>query len=340
MMIVLSLAAALIGGIVFRKLKVPAGLLVGAIFAVALLNITTGQAYIWPQVRVVSQILTGAYIGDMMTKSRIMLLPKVIGPFAVVIGSFMVLNLLVGSFIYKVTDLDLLTALFCAMPGGLTDTILVAMDMGVNVPVVTVMQFVRMIFGIGCLPTIIKFSGRFLGNDGAGEKATVSAAAKSTQRLHVSDLIRFLPTLLIAAVAGLAGKQVGIPAGVLVFSMAVVAGLNIAGKTPPLPIQLRQLAQVLCGCCIGASIQAEHLAQLPQLILPAVTLCVGYMVCCVGMGYLVSRKFKINPCESMLYLSPAGATEMALIAADLGIESTNLVLLQICRLVCVMSIFP
>ena len=31
---------------------------------------------------------------------------------------------------------------------------------------------------------------------------------------------------------------------------------------------------------------------------------------------------------------------MALIAADLGVESTNLVVLQICRLVGVMLIFP
>ena len=42
----------------------------------------------------------------------------------------------------------------------------------------------------------------------------------------------------------------------------------------------------------------------------------------------------------MLTLSPAGATEIALIAADLGVESTDLVVLQICRLVGVTLIFP
>ena len=50
MKIIVSLCVAFIGGVLFRKLKVPAGLLVGSIFAVALLNITTGQAYIWPQI--------------------------------------------------------------------------------------------------------------------------------------------------------------------------------------------------------------------------------------------------------------------------------------------------
>lgn len=42
----------------------------------------------------------------------------------------------------------------------------------------------------------------------------------------------------------------------------------------------------------------------------------------------------------MLALSPAGATEMTLIAADLGIEDVDLVVLQICRLVGVLMLFP
>ena len=77
-----------------------------------------------------------------------------------------------------------------------------------------------------------------------------------------------------------------------------------------------------------------------QLALPAAALCLGYMVCCVGMGLVVSKLFRLQLREAMLTLSPAGATEMALIAADLGVESTDLVILQICRLMGVMLIFP
>ena len=77
-----------------------------------------------------------------------------------------------------------------------------------------------------------------------------------------------------------------------------------------------------------------------QMILPAVLLCLGYIVCCIGVGYIMSKLFHIELRESMLTLSPAGATEMALIAADLGVESANLVVLQLCRLVGVMVLFP
>ena len=66
----------------------------------------------------------------------------------------------------------------------------------------------------------------------------------------------------------------------------------------------------------------------------------GYIVCCIGMGCVISKVFQIELREAMLCLSPEGATEMALIAADLGVHSANLVALQMCRLLSVMAFFP
>ena len=84
---------------------------------------------------------------------------------------------------------------------------------------------------------------------------------------------------------------------------------------------VRRLAQVVSGCCIGAGITRDQIFQLRQLILPALVLIAGYILVCVGMGRAISRAFRMDLKESMLSLSPAGATEMALIAADLGVHS-------------------
>lgn len=94
-----------------------------------------------------------------------------------------------------------------------------------------------------------------------------------------------------------------------------------------MPMWVRRLAQVVSGCCIGAGITRDQIFQLRQLILPALVLIAGYILVCVGMGRAISRAFRMDLKESMLSLSPAGATEMALIAADLGVHSTNLVVL-------------
>ena len=43
---------------------------------------------------------------------------------------------------------------------------------------------------------------------------------------------------------------------------------------------------------------------------------------------------------SMLAATPAGATDMALISSDIGVEDPDLVVIQILRMVCVILIFP
>ena len=161
----LTVAAAAGGGLLLMRLRVPGGMLVGAILGAVLVNLTTGQAYIWPQTRVVAQVLTGAYIGCLVTTEDLRHLPRVIRPYLAVMSTFLALNLAVGFFIWRVTDLDLLTSLFCAAPGGMTDTPLIALDMGADASMVAVMQFVRMVFGMACLPSIIVLADRKIEGD-------------------------------------------------------------------------------------------------------------------------------------------------------------------------------
>lgn len=336
----LTVAAALLGGLLLLRLKVPGGMLVGAIVAVVGLNLITGQAYILPQSRVVAQVLTGAYIGCMVTREDLRLLPKMVRPFGVVMAAFFLLNLAMGFLIWSMTDLDLLTSLFCAAPGGMTDTPLVALDMGAQAPIVAVMQFVRMIFGMACLPSLVLMADRALeGKEGAPAQVEPQSCPPGGKGGHVS-LRAFLPTFAVALAAGLVGRMSHIPAGTLSFALVAVVTMKLLYRTPPMPMWLRRVAQVVSGCCIGVGFGWEELAQLRQLILPAVIMMAGYLVVCIGVGWLIHRWLGTELKEAMLYLSPAGATEMALIAADLGVESTNLVVLQICRLLTVVVVFP
>lgn len=339
MWMLLTVAAALGMGLLLFQCKVPGGMLVGAIIGAAALNIATGQAFIYLQTRVVAQAMTGAYIGCMMTREDVRRLPRLIRPYLVVLASLLALNLVMAAVFFWTTDLDLLTCLFCAAPGGMSDTPLIAMDMGADSSVVAVMQFVRMLFGMGCLPTVIMLSDRFIEPETAKELEEHAVQSRSAARAKPT-LRGFLPTMCAAVAAAALGKWSGVPAGALSAALIVTAALKLSGRCPGMPMWLRRAAQVISGCCIGSGITREQVIAMKQLALPAVALCLGYMACCVGMGIVISKLFRIPLREAMLTLSPAGATEMALIAADLGVESTDLVVLQICRLVGVMLIFP
>lgn len=318
-------------GFLFLKLKIPGGMMFGTILGVATFNIVTGNAYLWPATKVVAQAFTGAYLGSTMTRDDLKKLPKVVGPYLVVMTGFFILNLSVGLLIYHTTEFDLLTGFLCAMPGGISDTSLIAIDMGADSAAVTVMQFVRMIVGLGCIPSIVALANR---------TQRGNSAPRKTAQKENAPILSFLPALLLATVAGFLGKRTGIPAGALVFSLIIVSALRIAGKVPSMPFYLRRIAQIISGCCIGATITAEKLRPLPQLAVPAIVICVAYLLLCVFGGRFISKKFGIEPIEAMLFLSPAGVADMVLVAADLGITSTNLAVLQVCRLTAVTVIFP
>lgn len=329
----LTVAAAAVFGFILLKLKVPGGMLIGAIVGVVVLNLLTAQAFFYPKLKVGAQILTGTYMGCMVTREDMKRLKGVYKPFLFVIGCFLCLNIAVAFILSAVSDYSLITCLLATAPGGMSDMPLVAMDMGADASAVAVMQFVRMLFGLAVLPSVVRAT--------VHSEETAAEAPVSLGRGQEKGLKPCLRALAIGAVGGAIGYFAGIPAGALALSLAaVMIASAFAPFTVYMPRWLRRCAQVISGCCIGVSIEAEQLSQLPRLIVPLLILCAGYAACCLGMGTLMHRLFKIDRREAMLALSPAGASDMALIAADMGISSPSLVVIQAGRLIIVTMLFP
>jgi len=207
--------------------------------------------------------------------------------------------------------------------------------MGASAPQVAALQFVRLVIGIGVFPGMIN----------AVCKNEELAAAQ-----HTSEILRtvseeksaavFLATLSTAMVCGLTGMLLGWPAGALVFSLLGVIILKLVWGKVYLPIWMKRLAQVLSGTYIGCSIGMRDLLELRFLILPATLLILGYSANCLLTGWAFRRFCGMSHKEAMLASTPAGATDMALISMDMGGQSTDLVVLQVLRLVVVTSLFP
>lgn len=336
--LILTLATGVVGGLVFNKLKVPAGMLVGAIVTVSCLSVFTPFASMPADAKLCAQIITGAYIGCMISRDDLRHLPRVIKPYLVVMSSFFILNMVMGFIIWAISPMDLLTCLLCALPGGISDTPLIAMDMGADAAKVAIMQFVRLVFGIGVLPSLIVWFDTLMEKDPEKRKTAEKAAVKKRKAAEGSPA-RLAVTLAVSAVGGIAGRAAGIPAGALVASLLAVLCYKLIFNRAYLPLWCRRVAQVLSGCVIGCRMKYDDILELRYLFLPAILLLAGYVINCIVVGIILSRKFGFSRREGMLSVSPAGATEMALIAADMGVDSTDLVVLQIGRLVGVLTVF-
>lgn len=338
-------------GLLLKRLKVPGGMLVGALIGGALLNVLTPYGYMPYAGRFAAQTAAGAYIGAMFDRGQLKSVPRVWKPYVVIMCFFLAANLTAGFLIWKTGACDLMTALLCCVPGGMSDTPLIAADMGADVGVVAVLQFVRMVTGIAIMPSIISLLVK---------QSPQPVAAASVADSDIPDIVpdageaqadqqqpkthKSIPlaagTVAVAIVGAALGRAAGIPAGILVGSMLIVIAMNLTYGKAYLPMPLKRLAQILSGAYIGCTLDRESILALRHLILPAFIILAVYIPTSLLCGWLNAKINRRELRESMLSATPGGASDMALIAADLGVESMDLMVIQVLRMVSVIIIFP
>lgn len=331
----LTFLTGLLGGMTLYRLRLPGGMMVGAILLVAALNICTSTAYMPSAAKIAAQSLAGAFIACSVEKRDIQNIIRLWKPALILLGSMLGVNLLVGGIIWLISPLDLLTALLCAVPGGMSDTPIIAADLGADAGKVAVLQFIRMSVGIGVFPSLLVRI-----TCGSRESSSVGSVPSQTRRSKDFDRKSFLWTLATAFICGATGKLSGVPAGTLVFSMFGVILLKFLSGNSYLPMWAKRLAQVLSGACIGCGISKSDLLELRFLLLPAAVLLAVYFLNSVACGLLLNKYCGFPLKAAMLTATPAGASDMALISSDLGVENKEVIELQIIRMVVVISVFP
>ncbi|WP_353852685.1 AbrB family transcriptional regulator [Dehalobacter restrictus] len=336
--LLLTLAIGTLAGLLINKLKVPGGLLVGAIVGAALLNICLDAAYMPNQTKLLVQIIAGAFIGCSMEKSDVKRLPKIIKPTIIMISALLVLNLVAGVLIHLSSPLDLVTSFMSVVPGGISDTPIIAAVMGADGSKVAVMQIVRQVLGIGVFPLLIStYDNRRKKTEEYGFR---EAYKEERQKSKTKSWTALVCTLIVAAIFGLIGNKTGIPAGAFVFSILSVLILKLRFDFAYMPKWLKKFAQILSGCYLGSTIVMSDVLELRFLLVPLFIIIIGYMANCFITGFILSKTCGFTRKEAMLITTPAGASDMALISSDMGVENTDVIILQILRAVIVMTFFP
>ena len=144
----------------------------------------------------------------------------------------------------------------------------------------------------------------------------------------------------MAAVFGLLGKVSPVPGGTMAFATLGSIAFKLLYPKACLKKPVRKAAQCLSGAYVGAGIGMSQLVELRYLFWPAVVLLICYTLGALLIGGLLRRQRVFSRRESYLAATPAGASDMALISADLGVYNVRLILLQVMRLVLVITLFP
>lgn len=342
MNILITLAAALIGWKVAAKFKLPAPAMLGSMIAVGLSNIFFDYAVLPISIKIFAQAISGAFIGMQISKKELLNFKRLIKPFLFLAALLTLNTFVMGVLIHTLCGLDITTALLSCVAGGVTDISLIAMEMNADTGTVALMQTSRLIGVLLFFPYWIKFVTRheqeIPHEDSLQSKVTMKATLLDRLLNSRSKKIAF--TLSISVLFGLLGNYSGLPAATMVFAMFAIVFLNCTTTVCVVPIQIKNIAQLLAGALVGTSIKASTFSNLSTTLVPVLILLVSYWT--VNLVYsLLCKKWGLLDLKSAMFASaPGGATDMSLIAADLGADLTKIALIQVLRAAYVVAVMP
>ena len=332
---ILTLVCAFAAGYLLYRLHVPGGLMLGGIIGAAVFNILTEQAYMPYAARFFAQSVAGGFLGASIDRQKLKRLKDLILPLLIIVLSMILADIAIGWLIVRVSPLDAMTALASGIAGGIQDVPLIAEELGADAGKVAVLQFVRLLTGIGLVPILIRLTDPSARNDGPKAKRE-----KAKSEVPVQE---HLITLAAALAGGYIGKLIGIPAGTLLCSLIAAGALHLVSGKGRMRPQIKQAAQLFAGAYIGCLLHKKDAMELKFVILPALVIVVVFVAVCFGASRVMRLLHTMNKRESMLATTPAGASEIALLSEDLNISGQNsadIMILHIFRVICVVSLLP
>ena len=331
---VLTIALASLGAVLFQKLKVPAGAYIGAVFMVGAFQLLTNLAYFPPEVKTLCSIISGSYIGTKVQRRDIEMLKKVPGAAAVMVVCLLAYNIASAWLLARFTVIDFGNALLGMAPGGASEFSIAAMDMGYDSATVSILQVMRLIIVVCITPAIAK---KLLAKESSQQDERESTVTPPSGKEMWSRLGR---TLLVGTIGGLFGKWSGLPAGTICWSMLSVAGCNVITGKMYFPLPCRRAASACSGALSGIRLSTSQLV-LIRSALPVIFLIdLGWVLLGVLVGVLLYKRGGLTLETALFAAAPGGMTDMGLTAEEMGGSTAQVTVMQLCRTVSVLAACP
>lgn len=332
-----ALACGAAGGYLAWRVKLPAGVMIGAMVGAALFGLITGKGAMPSEVKVLTQAVSGIFIGMRIKKSDLPVLKKVLLPAVLSAAAMVGLCLGMGAIVGALSGLDRATAMLGCAPGGIMDMSLIAMELEADAPVISVLHMVRLAAVVGVFPSLLKPLARRLEGEVSPEKAVPKPKAPKGR---FPEPVYWMLTGVVGGCAGVIGKLSGIPAGTLLFSMIGTAVLSITTSQAKMPVVVKRGAQTLAGTLIGTGITLEALLMLKKLLLPALLMLVLYFGINLLLAFLLHKIWKFSMRTAFFSCTPGGASDICLMAEELGGDPTKISIMQSIRAMLVVALYP
>ena len=310
----ITLILGAIGGMVAQALHLPLGYLLGSLLVTGVLAVTGTRPLghpitLPPRLRMCFVPVIGVAIGGAFT-------PAVAGQAAGWWPSLLALCLFVpfahavGFVIFRKGGLDVQTAFYGAVPGGLIESVQLGEEAGADVALLTVLQFLRLIGTIVAVPLIFSgVTGHAVGSASGVQMVGAGAA------LGPGDVV-ILAACGLAGVA--AGRALRLPGWIITGPILLSAGAHALALVEGVPPSwLVAATQIVVGSGLGARFAGAAPAVLRRGALLAAAN--GIVALGLALGFALGLHALVGEPVAAVFLAfaPGGLAEMSLIALSL-----------------------
>jgi uncharacterized protein len=327
------------------RLPLPAGVLVGTLVGVGIASVLLTVLLGLPQPSVPSfingllQIMLGMLVGFRMTREELRSGVHALIP-ASLVTAILVFSA-IGSALAVVpfTSVDVVTALFAAAPGGLTEMSVVSVSFGADGAAVATVQLVRVLLALAVINILLK---RFE-SKGASEPASHDQEQDDAPS-DTPGLAENLKGLGVAAPWGILGGLAGIvssaPAGGIIGALIGSAAFRLVSGRP-VPVRKFQLGvQALGGGVIGLGVSSDFLGELVRHAGAWALILSTQMLLWLALGWLLVRLFRYDLSTATLASTPGGMSAVISTAGPAGADVVIVTFFHLVRLSTIIVVVP
>ncbi len=325
----LTLAVALAGALVFLKLRVPVGAMVGAMIFVTCYNLLCDGAFVYNGMSYVLQLCSGVLVGSTVTADTLKSLRRLWKPYLFMMAVLLLVTVLLSLLLSFFSPLDAITALLALAPGGMTDLTILSTAFGANGAYVALLHTCRMLVIVLTVPPFLKYCCAR-----GDEEAPKAAEGKETAWPHL------LAALALGAVLAVALVALRVRAGAILGAMVGSSIVSVSGRHYHCPRAYAIALQVGAGAFIGARVTQETVVTIPQLSLAVLCVAATVWIYLLFNGTIFYRCFKMDHTTAMVSCVPGGLTEMTLLGSDLGGDLPTIAALHTLRIFGILFIIP
>ncbi|MFV0480993.1 MAG: AbrB family transcriptional regulator [Campylobacteraceae bacterium] len=328
----LLLLIGLLGVFVFKLLHLPLPWLLGPIVISAIVTRYPKLPIARPAIlSIPARLVLGLAIGSTFTPAIFPYISSYLYSL-IFIFPFVILIAIFGTWYYiRVAKMDVMTAFFSTMPGGLLEMVTFGEAKGANVRAITLTQSARLLMLVVILPFIIEIFFHIPLN-------------KSIHIAPAFSEVSYLEMLIMAVVATIGWKvaeRFKMAGSVLIGSMiagAVAYSFGVLTHKPP--EEFLFFAQLVLGIMVGSSFKGVSKYELFITLRAAFGFFLILTVICLIFVGIVYYFTDFDLVSIMLAFSPGGQTEMMIIAMVIASNIPYIALHHVTRIFLIMAISP